>query len=283
MTIKEIFRSYSRRLEQIYSKGEAAAITRILIEHFTGFNISQNLNAIDNTLPAQTIKDLEDALQKLLAHTPVQYVTGTAWFHDLKFEVNKSVLIPRPETEELVHTLIQDIKPAESTKILDIGTGSGCIPITIKKNVPFVEMISVDISEAALTVAKRNAALHDVDVQFFCLDFIDETKRSLLPPIDIIISNPPYIPEGEKGSLDKNVITYEPHVALFVPENDALLFYRHIRNFAEDKLRMGGKLFLELHESFALSTAELFSNKYTVEIKKDISGKQRMLFATRCR
>jgi release factor glutamine methyltransferase len=200
----------------------------------------------------------------------------------MKFKVNKHVLIPRPETEELVEQLIKDRKSKlTDPAILDIGTGSGCIPIAIKKNLPASKLTAVDISKGALELAKENAVLHNAAINFILLDFLDESNWSSLPLFDIIISNPPYIPILEKEKLAKNVTDFEPHLALFVPNNSPLLFYKKIAAFGREHLLPNGKIYLETHEDYTKETAVLFRGHYqTVMTKKDIYGKERMVIIT---
>jgi release factor glutamine methyltransferase len=226
--------------------------------------------------------------------TPVQYVTGYAWFMGERFRVNEDVLIPRPETEELVHWVkeaVRDsgfripnselgnesgIRNSESGIVLiDIGTGSGCIPIMLKKSFPHAHVHAIDVSLDALEVAKSNAAHHHADVIFHRLDFLDESQWASLPMVDIIISNPPYVPLIDKQTMAKNVVDHEPHLALFVPDEDPLLFYRTIIQFAEKKLRTGGMIFFETHHELAGKVMMLAGGRS--EVRKDMSGKERMV------
>ena len=227
-------------------------------------------------------KLIQNTLQELLLHKPIQYVLGEAWFYRMKFKVNEHVLIPRPETEELVEQLIKDRKSKlTDPAILDIGTGSGCIPIAIKKNLPASQLTAIDVSKDALALAKENAALHNAHIHFTELNFLEETNWSSLGMFDIIISNPPYIPINEKEKLDKNVTAFEPHLALFVPDKSPLIFYEKIAAFGRDHLLPNGKIYLETHEDHAKETAALFHNIYqTVMIKKDMYGKERMIIIT---
>jgi release factor glutamine methyltransferase len=207
---------------------------------------------------------------------------GEAWFYRMKIKVNEHVLIPRPETEELVEQLIKDRKSKlTDPAILDIGTGSGCIPIAIKKNLPASKLTAIDVSKDALALAKENAALHNAHINFTELDFLDETNWHILGMFDIIISNPPYIPIHEKEKLDKNVTAFEPHLALFVPDRSPLIFYEKIATFGIGHLLPNGKIYLETHEDYAKETAALFHNNYqTVMVKKDMYGKERMIIIT---
>jgi release factor glutamine methyltransferase len=278
MTIKEIHTKYLQTLKQIYSEGEASKMTEMIFEHTAQINKQHIILKGEEELDETIEKQLQEALEKLLQHYPVQYIIGETWFYNLKFIVNKTVLIPRPETEELVLEAIQFLKNNGSKKVIDIGTGSGCIPISIKKNIETANIISLDISEAALDIAKKNAILNNVHIDFRQIDFLNEDGYEELGEYDLIISNPPYIPEQEELIMDKNVTLHEPHIALFVPQQQPLLFYQKILSFAEKHLAANGKIMLEIHEDLANETAALFTAKnYSVEIKKDMQGKNRML------
>ena len=282
MTFGEIFSNYTKELQAIYSKGEASAITHIIFSHFAHLSKSALAVSGNNIADDITAAVLRESLEKLLKHIPVQYITGEAWFYNLKFKVNDQVLIPRPETEELVQEVINFIKDTKGKTILDVGTGSGCIPISIKKNIPDAEIISLDISACALHTAAKNAAANHVDIDFRQIDFLNEKTYHTLHVFDVIISNPPYIPENDKTTLDKNVMLHEPHLALFVPQNDALIFYRKIFLFAKEHLAEKGKIFLEVHEDYAKETAGIFNgDNYLTEIKKDMQGKERMVIVSK--
>lgn len=282
VTIKEKYNHYAASLKTIYSDGEAIAITNIIFEHFVKVNKSDLLLRGGETLSDELLYSLNIALAKLLTHEPVQYITNEAWFYNLQFYVTNDVLIPRPETEELVHEAIAFLKTNNGKNVLDIGTGSGCIPISIKKNIPTANVMAIDVSEAVLAVAKKNAITNNVEINFSAINFLDENNYIALESFDVIISNPPYIPEDEKNILDKNVTAYEPHLALFVPQNDALIFYKKILLFAENHLNKNGRIYVETHENLAKETAAIFVEKnYFVEIKKDMQGKERMLIIYR--
>ena len=282
MTFREIFSNYIKELQAIYSKGEASAITHIIFSHFANLSKSALALSGNNIADTATAAALQEALEKLLKHIPVQYITGEAWFYNLKFKVNDQVLIPRPETEELVQEAINYLKGTQGKTILDVGTGSGCIPISIKKNVPDAEIISVDISPCALQTAAENATANNVEIDFRQIDFLDEGTHHSLPVFDVIISNPPYIPENDKDFLDKNVALHEPHLALFVTQNDPLIFYRKIFLFAQEHLATNGKIFLEVHEDYATETVAIFNEEnYFTEIKKDMQGKERMVIVSK--
>ncbi len=229
------------------------------------------------------IENLQQALEQLKTYMPVQYVTGTAWFFKLEFQVTPDVLIPRPETEELVQEAVIFIQTAKKVRVLDIGSGSGCIPISIKNKIPGSVVTGIDISAAALAVAKKNALTHDTSIAWMELDFLDEGSWDNLMIYDVIISNPPYIPENEKEKLDKNVTAFEPGRALFVPDNEPLVFYKKIAAFGQSHLAEGGKIFMETHEDYVGQVAAHFTREgYEAMIKKDFYGKDRMVIATRC-
>ncbi len=288
MTYHKLYRSFLGQLQAIYNMGEASVITSWVFEKIAGI---KKMDFITHPAlePELDVADkLNDALQQLLQHTPVQYVLGEAWFYKLLFKVNDQVLIPRPETAELVNWLLADYKVKElfssSISILDIGTGSGCIAVTIKKNLPAATVTAIDFSTDALAIAKENALANKVEINFFQFDFLHEQLWQTLPRFDIIVSNPPYIPIGEKAQLDKNVTAYEPHSALFVPDSKPLLFYKKIALFGESNLKAGGSIYVEVHEKYATQTGELFAGyRYNVETKKDIFEKERMLKLTHFR
>jgi release factor glutamine methyltransferase len=227
---------------------------------------------------------------------PIQYITGEAWFYGLQFEVNENTLIPRPETEELVEWIIESWKlevgswKSENQKrinVLDIGTGTGCIPITLKTNLPQANVFAIDVSEMALEVARRNAELNKVEVNFIQANILEvedvskiQTSISQLPTnFDIIVSNPPYVRNLEKQEIKKNVLVYEPHLALFVEDTDALLFYRKIAQLAIKNLSPNGLLFFEINQYLGKETVELLENLgfKNIELKKDIYGNDRMV------
>ena len=215
-------------------------------------------------------------------HKPVQYVLGEAWFYHMKIKVNEHVLIPRPETEELVEQLIKDRKSKlTDPAILDIGTGSGCIPIAIKKNLPASIVTGIDISKDALALAKENAALHNAHISFKQINFLDETTWTTWLCLISSSATRHIFPQREKEKLGKNVTDFEPHLALFVPRQFTFDLLRKNCCIWPDHLLPNGKIYLETHEDLANETADLFRNMYqTVMIKKDMYGKERMILIT---
>ncbi len=282
MTIKDLYRNFLVQLQKIYSLSEATAITDWVFEKLASLKRTDILKDSEKEITAAADKLIQETLQELLLHKPVQYVLGEAWFYRMKLKVNEHVLIPRPETEELVEQLIKDRKSKlTDPAILDIGTGSGCISIAIKKNLPASKVTGIDISENAIALAKENAVLHHAHISFTIMDFLDESTWPSLPFFDIIISNPPYIPINEKEKLGKNVTEFEPHLALFVPNHSPLIFYEKIGAFGREHLLPGGKIYAETHEDYAKETAALFRDHYkSVMIKKDMYGKKRMIIVT---
>jgi release factor glutamine methyltransferase len=282
MMLKDLYRNFLVQLQKIYSLSEATAITDWVFEKMASLKRTDILKNPEKRISPAANELIQNTLKALLLHKPVQYILGEAWFYHMKLKVNEQVLIPRPETEELVEQLITDRKSKlTDPAILDIGTGSGCIPIAIKKNLPASRLTAIDISKGALDLAAENATLHNAHIQFTELDFLNEANWPGLGLFDIIISNPPYIPINEKEKLDKNVTAFEPHLALFVPDRSPLIFYEKIAAFGRDHLLPNGKIYLETHEDYAEETAALFRSNYqTVMIKKDMYGKERMIIIT---
>lgn len=297
MTAKEIYRQYLQQLQQIYNANEAAVITDWVFESVGGLQRFDIIKNPDQPIKRKISTQLNLSLASLLQHKPVQYVLNEAWFYKMKLKVNENVLIPRPETEELVQLVMDDRRNEENVSVLagskqssgprhqgsmlDIGTGSGCIAIAIKKNLPTLMVHAIDVSAGALLIAKENAAIQGVDIEFLQIDFLDETLWEGLPVFDAIISNPPYIPLNEKEKLDKNVTAFEPHSALFVPDNSPYLFYEKIAAFGKKHLNDQGKIYVEIHEDFAEETMNFFKQSYVVKIRKDIFGKERMVVASK--
>lgn len=269
----------STRLRTIYEEGEANNIASWVIESITGISRQHSMVANSVLLTDVQENQLHQVVERLLLHEPVQYVLNEAWFCGNKLYVDERVLIPRPETEELVEWISNDYSfPGNTITILDIGTGSGCIPISLKKRFPTASVWSADISKGALEVAKRNAASIGTEIVFLHLDILNKDSWSSLPSFDIIVSNPPYIPEKDKAQMQANVLQYEPAIALFVPDNDALVFYQAIALFAKEKLTSGGFLYVEIHEDLGKATADLFQSMgFSTTLKKDMQEKDRMI------
>jgi release factor glutamine methyltransferase len=285
MLLKQYKNHFFDSLKNIQDEQEIESFFFILTEYF------HNLKRVDVALNPN-FEISEDEVQKwnatlvdLQQEKPIQYITGEAWFYGLRFEVNENTLIPRPETEELVEFILKETSnfqlPASSLNILDIGTGTGCIPISLKANLPQANVSAIDISEKALEVAKRNAASNKVDIDFIQTNILD--VENLNQHFDIIVSNPPYVRNLEKEEIKKNVLDYEPHLALFVEDTDALLFYRKIAQLALKNLSPNGLLFFEINQYLGKETVELLENLgfKNTELKKDIYGNDRMIKCTR--
>jgi len=282
MKLNEFYRHYLSKLRLIYVENEAANITKMVFESLAKISRADVLRNPGMDIDQDIFSLLNQALDKLLNHQPIQYVLGEAWFYHLNFNVSDAVLIPRPETEELVDLVIQHIKSSHQKTVLDIGSGSGCISISIKKNIPEISITSVDVSKAALDIASTNANFHQTIIEFKQVDFLNEVESEKLGMFDIIISNPPYIPNVEKNTMDKHVTDFEPALALFVPDNDPLIFYKAILRFAKNHLSEKGNVFLETHENFADDVCSLFIVAgFDARVKNDLFDKPRMVLINR--
>jgi release factor glutamine methyltransferase len=288
MTIHEANLRLLFQLYTLYDDSEATNIANLVMENLTGWKRIDRVINKHVKLSAPVEQQLEKYIDELRLHTPVQYVLHEAWFGGMKLYVDENVLIPRQETEELVQLVKDNVLKERNKKndqakrcsVLDVGTGSGCIAIAIKKNIPDADVYAVDVSEGALKVAAKNAHDHHADLQLLQVDILNQSNWNELPSFNFIVSNPPYIPLGEKDQMEKHVTDYEPHVALFVSDNDPLIFYKAIMRFAEQKLLPGGKIFVEVHENLAGHAAGVFAS-YEVEVKKDMQQKNRMIVASK--
>jgi release factor glutamine methyltransferase len=283
VTAQSLFREILSLLKSIREDQEASSIAHLLFEKFAGMDRPALIRQPDLNLSAETETSLRESLSRLLNHEPVQYILGEAPFLELMLEVGPTVLIPRPETEELATLVIQE-KKVERPRILDIGTGSGCIAIALKKSIPLARITAIDISADALQIAKRNALKQQVDINFELIDILEEQQWEKLGSFDMIVSNPPYISMEEKNQLEKHVRDYEPATALFAHESDPLVFYRKIAAFCHGRLNSGGALYVEINNLFASETANVMMEAgFKAEIFKDIFGNQRFIKATRYR
>lgn len=283
MTIRAYRTHFIQALSSIYEEGEAESFFYLILE------AKHQLKRIDLALqPDLTFTEVElvvwnSFLEDLKKEIPIQYLLGKTNFYGLDFKVNENVLIPRPETEELVEWILEDCGKTDTTSefsILDIGTGSGCIPISLKKHLPHAKVLAIDVSEKALEVAKGNAKLNGVEVLFILQNILKTTD--LLESYDVIVSNPPYVRNLEKQEIKNNVLEYEPHLALFVADDDALIFYKKIGELALKSLRPSGKLFFEINQYLGKETVDLLKDLgfQNVELRKDIYGNDRMILAS---
>ena len=281
--VNQIVAYYQEKLCPLYPSNEVKNITEMMFEHFMGWDKMTLRSNNKSSLSESELLLFHKALKRLLKNEPVQHITGEMEFYSLPFKVNNNVLIPRPETEELVDLVIEECKGSET--ILDIGTGSGCIPISLKKQLKNTLVYGMDVSEDALVVARDNAALNSTEVTFVKEDIlhISSIKDSLKKEFDVIISNPPYITNSEKALMNENVLTFEPHVALFVEDDEPLLFYDKIGHLAYDNLSSGGKLYFEINEQYGDQTMALlkFIGFSDIRMIKDLQNKDRIVAAIR--
>jgi release factor glutamine methyltransferase len=284
-TYSQAFYHMRQQLLVVYDDREAAAIAHEVMYYITGLDKVQRLMQKDAVLSEEQEERLTAALQELLQGRPLQYITHSAWFLGREFYVDEHVLIPRPETEELVQWVIVEIPNSkfQIPKVLDIGTGSGCIPISLKLAMPDADVTSVDISEDALGVARRNATSLAADVNFVQLDFLNSQEHNKLGVYDVIVSNPPYIPEIEKENMHSNVKDHEPSIALFVPDEDAMLFYKAIARFGKEHLKEGGTIYCEIEVGKPEESRAVFEEMgyKNVEVRKDMHGNWRMVKAAK--
>ena len=287
MTFIQLEKEFIDALSTIYDSQEAKSLTWLSINAASKLERAKYLSMRDEEIPAADLEKLFEILEQLKIGLPLQYILGETEFYDLKFKVNPSVLIPRPETEELVDWALITIREmkgeTEVLKIVDLGTGSGCIPISIKKYIPLADISAIDISKEALNTAKQNAENNNTEIKFLENDILNPTSQELINnQYDLIISNPPYVTDSEKLEMHQNVLNHEPHSALFVPDNEALKFYIAIADFAFNHLNKNGFLFLEINENFAKETGKILTKKgfKSVEIRQDMYGKDRMIKAS---
>jgi len=283
-TIGDVFIAYKKGLNNLYDANEAEAITLIAVNEVCGFSNAKIKAFPELELTREQSEKLNDLLNQLKTGKPIQYILGKTEFYGLPFNVNPSVLIPRPETEELVEWVISSVGSEELAvgSVLDVGTGSGCIAISLKKHLPNAKVFAVDISVEALKTAKENAKLNDVEIEFIEADILNLKSDIEHSKFEIIISNPPYVTLHDKTNMHTNVTDFEPHTALFVPEDDPLVFYKAIADFAVNNLAPNGLLFFEINESYGEQIVELLRDRgfKNIELRKDMSGRDRMIKAS---
>lgn len=274
MTRRETLDHITDSLSALYDRREAHSIAQYLIEELTGITPSQLMCDPDAPMPQD---GLDTAVRSLQAGVPVQYVTQAAYFLDYRFTVRPGVLIPRPETEELAAWIIRSERHA--ARLLDIGTGSGCLAVSIALGLPHTQVFAADISSEALAIASENARRLEAAVTFREADALHNIEEIFPETFDVIVSNPPYVPEHDRREMHTNVLDHEPHLALFVPDDDILLFYREIARRGRKMLSTGGRLYFEIyHRAADLMTAMLADEGYTdIELRNDMSGKPRMI------
>lgn len=282
MTAKEAIALANSCLQRLYSENESHAIAFRLLEFYWRVNRTGYYRSPDQPLEEATVTPFRHALKQLEQHRPLQYVLGEAEFYGLPFYVDERVLIPRPETEELVQWIVDDCGQ-QPLRMLDIGTGSGCIAISLAKSIPVATLTAIDLSDKALEVAKKNAIRNQASVNFIQADILQLPATLSNLRFDVIVSNPPYVRESERTLMQANVLDYEPPLALFVPDSNPLLFYKAIITFAAYHLSNGGSLYLEINEALGKETQLLFGpvKWQSVQLRKDMSGRDRMLKAVK--
>ncbi len=279
--IGDIRSHYKLKLLDYYDEREADNLLFMIIEEYCHLSKAEVLTESFKTINESELLKIHFAVNDLMNYKPVQYILGKTEFYGLPLIVNSDVLIPRPETEELAEMIIKENNSAKKLRVLDIGTGSGCIAIAIKKNLPDAGVFAIDISPAALHTAKRNASLNHVEIQFILQDFLNQDNQHRHGNFDIIVSNPPYVRISEKNIMKKNVLNYEPASALFVDDNDPLIFYRAIADFSIQNLNKQGKVYCETNQYLSNETLSLF-REYGFEFAEqriDLNGNYRFIIA----
>lgn len=281
--LTEIKSYYLTELTKLYGADEAGAMLNLLIEHFFGLKRTDQLLRPQFRLTETEMLKLHFAVKELKKEMPVQYITGEVEFCGMNLKVNPSVLIPRPETEELVDRIVKENVGITQLKVLDIGTGSGSIALALKKLLAGSDVMALDVSEKSLSVAEDNSRSTALNVEFVKLDILNRQERSRLGIFDLIVSNPPYVTESDKKLMNKNILDNEPYIALFVTDDEPLLFYIAIADFALTHLNRGGQLWFEINEKFGDDIKKLLVNKgfANVKIYSDFRGKDRFISARR--
>jgi len=267
-----------QELKDSYPAEEVESFIRMIFSWLKNYSLTDLILKKDDQLNNDDHDKIFEIVTRLKKYEPIQYIFGEAEFYGLKFQVSEHVLIPRPETEELVDWIIKD-QPHTGARILDVGTGSGCIPISLKKNLPETIVSACDVSGDALNIAHRNAELNQTEVYFFELDILASTQTELPHQIDILVSNPPYIRLSEQELMQENVLDFEPHLALFVENDKPLLFYEALALFGQKNLTPGGLIYWEINEAFGPQCCDLLmkTGYSDVSLRKDLNGKDRMV------
>ncbi len=279
MNYSQIKKIFHQQLKEIYIENEIDSLFFIALEYVTSISKIEYILQKEEEISEEKLIELKFILEELTKNKPIQYITKNAYFYGLNFYVNDKVLIPRQETNELVDWVLMSVTHSKPIKILDIGTGSGCIAITLKKNLPLSEVFAIDISNEAIQVAQKNANNNQVEINFLQKNILE--INDLKSNFDIIISNPPYVRELEKLEMAPNVLDNEPHLALFVPDNNPLLFYEKITEIALKNLTEDGMLFFEINQYLSAETKKMIENKgfKNVTLRKDLQENYRMILA----
>lgn len=279
--VTDIRATYTGNLRKLYPEQEANSLFDILLSETAGISRMQRIANDQLRLSESEILKIHFSCKELMRHRPIQYILGYTDFYGLRLRVDERVLIPRPETEELVEWIIKTYNNAEAQRILDIGTGSGAIALALKANIPDAEIWAMDVSSEALEVAAMNGNTLKLPVKWIKADITDSSQYRQFPQFDVIVSNPPYVTESDKAEMQANVLDYEPERALFVSDADPLLFYRHILDFAQAHLNSGGSIFMEINERFGNEMRELLvaSGYQNIELRHDLHDRMRMVRA----
>ncbi len=280
ISLAEFKTHFNKSLSGLYEEPELGALYRLLLEHFLGFDSIQLALHAQRILEESELQNLTVALKRLTRSEPIQYILGEAHFYGLTFKVSEGILIPRQETEILVHTIIHKAKGEyKSPKLLDIGTGSGCIAIALQKNIAGSSVFAVDVSDKALEIAKANAQLNQSQVHFQKLNILETPANTSIGQFDIVVSNPPYVLHSEKEQMHRNVVDFEPELALYVNDNNPLLYYKEITGFCREHLIEGGTLVFEINEKFGWDIKSLMEENgfCKVEIIQDLNNKDRVV------
>ena len=279
MTTHQVISDIKSALAAAYPEGEVRAFARILFEEWMHYSTVGIYMRADSEVPPFMVEKMRHAVQRLLRHEPIQHIVGVAHFHGHRFAVSKHTLIPRPETEQLVDMIVDRNQDVPDLCVLDIGTGSGCIACSLARALRFAEVHAFDISQPALDLAAENARNLGVKVAFHHVDILNAVPQP--QQFHIIVSNPPYICMHEQQLMEDNVLRYEPHSALFVPDNDPLLFYRAIARYASVALKPGGKLYFEINAAYGNATAQLLAEFHfaDIEVVRDFYGRDRFVSA----
>ncbi|MBL7713482.1 MAG: peptide chain release factor N(5)-glutamine methyltransferase [Chitinophagaceae bacterium] len=283
MTFSSAFYLLKQEMTPRYGEQESVAIAHEVMEDITKLSKIDRLMLKDQALNPTQQNELDFILDELLSGKPLQYVLGKSWFMGREFGVNEQVLIPRPETEELVIWILNELQQNQAGKsLLDIGTGSGCIPVSLKAELTEVSVEACDISAGALELAQENARKAGTEISFFRRDILDTRLWPGMKEYDVLVSNPPYIPATEAASMEEHVTLFEPHQALFVPDQDPLVFYKAVAALGRLKLKPGGAVFCEIHRDFPEATKAVFADAgYThIELRKDMQDNWRMIRAS---
>lgn len=281
VSVLAIKRIFEENLKSLYAPEELKSLFFYALEELCGMRKTDYILRQETKLSVLELRHFNELITRLEKEEPIQYIFGTTNFYGREFEVNPNVLIPRPETEELVDWIIKDHKKNTSVRFMDIGTGSACIPISISCELDHSTAYALDVSKEALSIAEKNATTMQCQINFILADILELGSNDLPDKLDFIVSNPPYVLYKEKALMKKNVLDYEPHLALFVADNDPLIFYKRIAHLATNLLKSNGSLYFEINEQYGEATKEMLSSigYRSIVLRKDLNGKVRMLKA----